>query len=609
MTQHPDATGHGEQPRPLTRAELRAQREAAAAQQAAASASAPPTSTPPTGVPSHPAPDVPGVPTAPPHAMPPFTVPSASPSETSVPGPRRRGTFAQPNDIPPVSPGVAAEPDGPAGPRRPWIEPEDSDWTPSDGSGWLSEKSRTGPVATAEVEDAKPSRMTLIVATIIGLVMVAGGVVIALLFDTARITSVDFDTEQLLLGPEPSLVLTLSESVASIDPEQVTFEPAVAATEVFVNGSTVTMSLAAPLTDSTEYSLSISGVTSPSGSKPTTLQTVFVTPPAHLFLLQRSEEGDDKIFRTDLSGENAVPVFQAPQINDYRATVSNLVIAVENDGLSGIVVTDRDGSNERELPLPGPGHVASVQVDDAGSLVGYLFTDEDISADGGLASVLVSQSLRSGASAPYVIENAGKPVSVGDWRFAPGGTQMVLLDFDGTVRRVDGKSGGVPESLGKARALLGVSEQDGSVILDRDGHVVSMNPDNGAITPLPLASPDYGMPVSVEVFDGGTLRHVYGRDENGMPTGQAIIRVDDEGAAEVLSSVTGTDSIVQVCISPNSQVAAVTVAPDMPNNPFDRRLLPLPTTLHTHLVDTQTGEEQVVLNGFDASWCGVSPRR
>ena len=62
------------------------------------------------------------------------------------------------------------------------------------------------------------------------------------------------------------------------------------------------------------------------------------------------------------------------------------------------------------------------------------------------------------------------------------------------------------------------------------------------------------------------------------------------------------------CPSPSGQYVAVTVAPNLVENRYDDMLVPLPRTLQTHLIDLRSGEEMVVLTGFDASWCQMAPR-
>ena len=98
------------------------------------------------------------------------------------------------------------------------------------------------------------------------------------------------------------------------------------------------------------------------------------------------------------------------------------------------------------------------------------------------------------------------------------------------------------------------------------------------------------------------------RDENGLPVGQAVIRVNDEGAATPLVEVDSTDSILQACASPSGKYAAVVIAPELADNPYDQMLLPLPENLETHLLDLRTGDEIVALTGFDASWCQTAPQ-
>ncbi len=138
--------------------------------------------------------------------------------------------------------------------------------------------------------------------------------------------------------------------------------------------------------------------------------------------------------------------------------------------------------------------------------------------------------------------------------------------------------------------------------------MVELDLADGSEEPLAASEPDYGTATSITPFPGGTLRHVVARDEGGLPVGQAVIRVDDSGAATPLVEVSSADSILQACASPSGQYAAVVIAPDMADNAYDGMLLPLPEKLETHLIDMKTGDEIVALTGFDASWCQTAPR-
>jgi hypothetical protein len=162
--------------------------------------------------------------------------------------------------------------------------------------------------------------------------------------------------------------------------------------------------------------------------------------------------------------------------------------------------------------------------------------------------------------------------------------------------------------MGIAAGILGISRGTYTAIVERsDGGIVQLDLTNGEETPLPASEPDYGDADVIVPFPGGTLRHIVQRDADGMPTGQAIVRVDDKGRASVITEVSGADAILQTCVSPSGQYAAVVVAPDLPNNPYDELQLPLPSTLHTQLIDLDGERELPTLSGFDISWCAQAP--
>ena len=160
-----------------------------------------------------------------------------------------------------------------------------------------------------------------------------------------------------------------------------------------------------------------------------------------------------------------------------------------------------------------------------------------------------------------------------------------------------------------ATTIQGISRGTYTAIVERlDGAVVELNLADGTEVPLEASDPDYGTAITITPFPGGTLRHVVARDDSGVPSGQAIVRVDDDGKATPLAEVDSTGSILQACASPSGQYAAVVIAPNLADNPYDQMLLPLPENLETHLLDLRTGDEIVALTGFDASWCQMAPK-
>ena len=511
--------------------------------------------------------------------------PSAAEPEARA-EPARRSSYEAP-----VAPGAETTDDGPIASDRP--------------TSVASAPESSAPVP----ERAKPTRrFGIALAAVLGiLVLVGAGFGVVSLTQGPRITEVQVDPAHAIDSSGSRVILTANQSLAAIDPAQVTVEPSVPFT-VDAAGRGIGIRFTVPLDDETTYTVSVADATGAGGGPANTLTTSFTTPASSIFLLNRSDE-EDKIFRTDLTGEKAVPVFAADRINDFRATSSQLVVTVEEDDGSHILVMDRDGENQRELPLPGEGYVGSIQVSERGGLVGYSYSDRELSDTEGRASVLVTQSLNDKDSEPQVIEVGDVEASIFAWQFVPDSAAVLFIDFDGGLSLVDRSSDAGVQSLGLAANIQGISRGTYTAIVERlDGSVVELNLADGSEQPLAASNPDYGTASTITPFPGGTLRHVVQRNDLGIPTGQAVVTVDDDGTATPLVEVASTDSILQACASPSGQYAAVVISPDMTDNPYDEMLLPLPKKMETHLLDLRTGDELVALTGFDASWCQTAPR-
>ncbi|MFS0910891.1 hypothetical protein AB3M89_03795 [Microbacterium sp. 179-I 3D2 NHS] len=453
-----------------------------------------------------------------------------------------------------------------------------------------------------------PRRFLLALGAVLGvLILVGTGLGIVSLLQGPRLSEVQVDPEQAIESSGSRVILTTNQPLAAIDPEQITVDPAVPFT-VDASGRGVGIRFTVPLDDSTDYTVRVAGVTGAGGGPSADLTTTFTTPASTMFLLRRDADGDDTIFRTDLSGEQAVPVFSHPRINDFRATSRQLVVSVEEDDGSRLLVLDRDGQGERELTLPGDGYVGAIQVSERGGLVGYNYSDRELSDTEGRASVLVTQSL-NGDDEPQIIEVGGAEASVFAWQFVPDSAAVLFIDFDGALSLVDRSSDAGVQSLGLASTIQGISRGTYTAIVERlDGTVVELNLADGSEAPLAASDPDYGAASSIIPLPDGTLRHVVQRNDAGIPVGQAVVRVDDDGKASLLTEVGPSDTILQVCASPSGQYAAVAIAPDLSDNPYDGMLLPLPEKVETHLIDMASGKEMVALTGFDASWCQTAPR-
>ena len=610
---------------PRTRAELRAAREAeaAAAAPAAAEVNLPPAlSDGGEGEPSSDSPDEGGE--AERHGTPPGTDTSVvSPAARPTGGERpTRSTFVPPDAestttfaahsatdyAPPASVEPKAERQSKAE-RKPKAEKQPKpEKQPKSAKAPQPQKQADAEPKAERPAAPRDRRFLLALGAVLGiLVLVGAGLGVVSLTQGPRITQVQVDPAEAIEASGSRVILTANQSLAAIDESQVTVEPAVPFT-LDAAGRGVGIRFTVPLDDDTDYTVSVADAVGAGGGPSATLTTTFTTPASTMFLLRRDADGDDKIFRTDLTGEKAVTVFAADKINDFRATSAQLVVSVEGDDGSQLLVMDREGKKQRELPLPGVGDVRDIQVSDRGGLVGYSYSDKELSDTEGRASVLVTQSL-SGDDEPVVTEVGDKEANVFVWQFVPDSAAVLFIDFDGALSLIDRSTDDGVQSLGLATTIQGISRGTYTAIVERlDGAVVELNLADGTEVPLEASDPDYGTAITITPFPGGTLRHVVARDDSGVPSGQAIVRVDDDGKATPLAEVDSTGSILQACASPSGQYAAVVIAPNLAENPYDQMLLPLPENLETHLLDLRTGDEIVALTGFDASWCQMAPK-
>lgn len=422
-----------------------------------------------------------------------------------------------------------------------------------------------------------------------------------------RVTDVQVDPAAAAAASGSRLIVTTSQSLEDVDTGQVTVTPATPFS-IDTSGRSVGVRFTLPLFDDTEYTVTFSDVRGLGGGPAATFTETFRTPTADVFLLQRTTSGDT-IFRTDLSGEEAVPVFSDDHIEDFRATASHLVVSVRSDDAAELIVTDLDGGSQRTLPLPGEGHVTNLQSADRGELIGYTFSDADLGESGGLESALFTASLKESDAdaAPTPVVVAGAEPRVAEWRFVPDTDSILLLSFDGTLL-LTGSSGEQATALGSALSIESIARGSSEAIVERGaGPVVIDLSDAGE---APLVEPDValGIPGAIAaVPGGGTVRLAAPVDESGLPAGTTVAFVADDGATDVLTEVPDTDAVLQACVSPSGRYAAVLIAPDAVDNPYDRYQLPMPDTLESRVLEIATGTEVVALSGFDLSWCQVPP--
>jgi hypothetical protein len=448
-----------------------------------------------------------------------------------------------------------------------------------------------------------------VVVGVLAVVGVAGAA--ASVAQGPRVTDVQVDPVAAVEASGSRLIVTTSQSLAEVDPAQVTVTPETPFA-VDTSGRSVGIRFALPLWDETEYTVQIDGVQGFGGGPETTITESFRTPPLSVHLLQRGGEGEgDTIFLTGLTGEEAMPVFTHPHIEDFRATTSHLVISVRtDDDQAGLIVTDRGGVGARELPLPGDGYVSNLQTADRGQLIGYTFSDADLGADGGQESVLYTASLQAEAAEtpPTAVEIDGADPRVAEWRFVPDTDSLLLLSFDGSLL-LTASGGEGATALGAAVSIDGIARGSSEAVVERVDQVATIDLTDASEEPLVEPDPPLGGVSTVTPLpDGSTIRTAAVLEADGTPTGRtSVTLVAADGAASLVSEIAATDAVLQVCASPSARYVAILVAPDAVANPYDTYLLPLPERVETRILEIGDAADVVSLAGSSISWCQVPP--
>jgi hypothetical protein len=430
-----------------------------------------------------------------------------------------------------------------------------------------------------------------------------------------RVTDAYVDPAAAAAASGSRLIVTTTQSLAEIDASQVTITPATPFA-VDTSGRSVGVRFTLPLWDDTEYTVTIDGVASLGGGPTATITESFRTPPAEVFLLQRGTNDGDLIYRTDLTGQNAVPVFRHPHIEDFRATGQHLVVSVRtDDDKAGLIVTDLGGEHAHELPLPvedgSDGYVSNLQSADRGERIGYTFSDAHLDADSGRESRLFTASLADPDADPVAIEIEGADPRVAEWRFVPDTDSILLLSFDGSLMLTGSDAAaGAPTALGAAMTIEGIARGSSEAVVDRVDQASVIDLTDASEQQLVTPDVDLGGTSSVTPLpDGSTIRTAAVLDGDGMPTGRtSVARVGADGATAMLTEIGETDAVIQVCVSPSARYVALLLAPDAVSNAYDTYQLPLPARPQTRILQVADGEPVVALNGAAISWCQVPPR-
>lgn len=408
------------------------------------------------------------------------------------------------------------------------------------------------------------------------------------------------------------ITLHANQPLAKLPPGSVRIEPA-ADFSVTNNGDIITVALKQRLKYNTRYTISIDGVTAKNSSRHVAnFEYDFTTSDPAFYYLKRSNAFEagarqpDKIYASTLHATQDELLYSAPRILDYVVLDKYLVVATgESQRASKLFLVDKDTRKVSPVDLPEAGLVSQLQASGDGVSYGFVFTGEDNKRADSYARTLFMHDISPGHIMVPVAGMAGKQVDVIDWQFAPDRTTIVAQLLDTSLLLIDGNFKNLPVPLGRHSSMstfardgirLAIVDDKGPGILNLVKRSREPVPDN-ALSESPAVLLDLRLLSNQE----GYLTHQQ------VPTGtigyREYLESNIAGRTKILHDTRSKDfAILGFTTSLNDQVLAVETARlkdvGYDGYPVD----PKPLSMHTLLIDAESGTTIRDVNGVDINW-------
>jgi len=418
-----------------------------------------------------------------------------------------------------------------------------------------------------------------------------------------KLASAQIDSAQAVVRAGEQLRLFANQPLAAVDEGDVTITPAVDFS-VSVSGAIIAVQFAAPLHYDADYEVTVSGVTSRYNDQGATLSYSFTTGSSPLYYLDRGDETDE-IVRTTVSSADRDVVYAAPGIQGFAILAGAVVVSTDQpDGTSALGLVSLDDGGVEPLALPGAGTVDQLHASDSASTIGFAFTSAPGSADG-FDDTLMTLDLDQGRDVLPVSGLDGAPLQVSAWGFVPGGATLAAYARDSSVVLVDPAAGIVTplgsftkfDSISTDGTRLAVGNAFGPVVLS----MADLSDTEFAPSPIGDVVP---YPGRFQSMRGSELVQQVVLVNYADSTFASILVADDGEESRLLfRTVDDGGSIGDFSVSPNDQLVAVEIVPDVSTTVSDGRAVdPQSTDVTTVFVDIASGSIVKSVAGFAVQW-------
>ncbi|GAA0956394.1 hypothetical protein [Frigoribacterium faeni] len=443
-------------------------------------------------------------------------------------------------------------------------------------------------------------RRFIAVVAVLALVCTVFGVLTHL--QGPKLTESRIDTTAVVEQPGQQLRMFANQVVAHVDADQVVVTPDAPHT-VQTSGDVVAVQFTDRLRYGTDYTVTVSGVSSVYQARASTLTATFSTAEAETWRIVHGVDGaDDRIERAPLTGAaDRTVVWSAPRIQAFEVFDTAVAVVTDDGTTSTLSLVAPDGVAVETLPLPdGPGLITRFDADAASTTLAFSWRPQGSEQD-----TLYTLPLQGQRAVSPVLSIAGDPVTVLDWFFVPGRATVVVQATDETVAAYDLTGAVPPRPYGTFVALQGVALDGGTIVAATALQSTRVDLDTGEQTPIPFSAVEGGTPFRGELVAIGPTTYVQQvavPDEGGLSYRNLIVIDDQKEARSLFEPSSAGTTIESFSVSPNGQYLAVETADATAETDFSYTIDPVPTTVTTTIVDIASGGVVASFGGHAAEW-------
>jgi hypothetical protein len=443
------------------------------------------------------------------------------------------------------------------------------------------------------------------IAVIAVLAVLVATLAVATFVQGPKLSSVQFDATGLVTKSAQQLRLFTNQNVAAITAKQVAIAPSVPFS-VSSTGQVIALQFARPLRYATTYRVSIARVASAADGQSANLHYQLTTASPDLYYLRRSGDSQpDQIVRTGIRSPVLHIAYSAKRITDFAVFTRALAVAtLDAQGESSLAIIGSQGLVQ-SINLPGPGTVDLLHANTDTGILGFTFTSAGATTQRKYTNTLFTVDPNGTALPQPVKDPGGAPLSVLNWAFVPGSSELLAQGINQSLMLIDpAKADGITPlgnylqvgSIAADGKSVDVSDVDGPLDLSfatvKTRRIVpsklgDIHPFAGVATKLP----------------GGHIQldSIYDPKTAGFTN--HLVFDNGKEARELFHPPIATGSIEGYSVSPNGQYVAIVSNPDVPTSAADGYPLDgQPTSVTTYFVDITTGALIKSVTGFGTSW-------